>query len=70
MGTPTIRTLVEEYVSVGMVEVSCEAVRASISEKLGYPASGMAVSRVLGNIGWERYLDRGKVHFKRPTARA
>ena len=29
-----------------------------------------AVSRVLGNIGWERYLDRGKVHFKRPTARA
>lgn len=62
----SVRPVVERYLSAGATIVSCEDIRAFCEEHLGYPVQGTAVSRVMGNLGWQRFTESGKVHFRQP----
>lgn len=48
--------------------ISCAGMAELIEPELGYPPALTAVSRVMGEIGWEkgRGLD-GKIYFRRPS---
>ncbi len=63
----SIRQHVEAYLACGCEVPSCAEIRQFCEDKAGYPVQGTAVSRVMGNLGWQRFTDGGKVHFRRPS---
>lgn len=64
----SVRPVVESYLVGGGQIVACEALREFVEKRLGYSVSGTTVSRVMGNLGWERFTIRGKIHFRQPKA--
>lgn len=70
----TVRDAIEKFLvsdpaAAGPHALSCETLRVIAEQAVGYHVSGTTVSRILGNLGWERIIYKGKVHFRR-TARA
>ena len=63
------RAMVEIYLAAAGDVVTCEEVRAHLSERLGYQVAGPTASRAVGACGWIRSCsaDTGKIIFRRPA---
>jgi hypothetical protein len=62
----SVRPHVLEFLSCGCVFASCAEIVAFVQERVDYPVASTGVSRVMGNLGWERFVEDGKVHFRQP----
>lgn len=65
-----IRQAVEEFAGSGCVSMSCQDIVDHASKRCGFPAAAPTVSRIMGELGWEKYRSKGKVHFRQPSQEA
>ena len=61
-----IRDAVEEMAGSGRTAMSCQDIVDHATERCGFPAAATAVSRIMGELGWEKFRFQGKVHFRKP----
>lgn len=64
-----IRQAVEEFAGSGRVSASCQDIVDFASDRCGFAAAATTVSRIMGELGWEKFRFQGKVHFRQPQHR-
>jgi hypothetical protein len=51
-----------------LVKIACSELAKRLEPTLGYEPSPTHVSRVMGELGWAKSIESGRVMFTRPTA--